>query len=311
MTRRQSSTSLFLLPVLLVCTRSPHPPTMEARMETVPAQSGIAGATASTPDRMQTQVTGSGDPVVLIGGGLTGWRSWGPHAERLSTTRRVARLQLISVQYGLEGRPLRAGYGVRTESDALRAALDDLGWTDPLDLVAWSYGALVTLDFALAHPDRVRSLTLIEPPAIWVLADPPLDDPDLKELLELGRSLEDDVSEADLERFIRAVALAPPGIAPRELPQWPVWMEHRHSLLNTTAPFEHRDDPERLKSFDLPVLLVTGTGTSRFLRRIHDTLAATLPRARTAEMPAGHAPQLVSMERFLEELARFHTDAAR
>jgi hypothetical protein len=61
----------------------------------------------------------------------------------------------------------------------------------------------------------------------------------------------------------------------------------------------------RLRGFGRPVLLVTGTGTAPFLRRIHDTLAREIPGARTAEMPAGHAPQIVSMDRFLGEVAAF------
>lgn len=90
--------------------------------------------------RMKAHVIGSGPPLVLIGGGLTGWKSWQPHSEQLAATRTVARLQLLSVQYGLEDRPLPDGYSTKTESAALGAALDSLGWYEPLDLVAWSYG---------------------------------------------------------------------------------------------------------------------------------------------------------------------------
>jgi pimeloyl-ACP methyl ester carboxylesterase len=37
------------------------------------------------------------------------------------------------------------------------------------DIAAWSYGALIALNYALHHPWHVRSLTLIEPSAYWVL----------------------------------------------------------------------------------------------------------------------------------------------
>jgi pimeloyl-ACP methyl ester carboxylesterase len=255
--------------------------------------------------QMQTRVTGSGPPLVLVGGGLTGWKSWEPHAEQLAGTRRVARLQLLNVQLGLEDRPVPAGYSVRMESEALARSVDRLGWVNPVDFVAWSYGALITLDFALRHPGRVRTLTLIEPPAIWVLPDLGRDDPGVEALRSLSLDLPEDVEAAHLERFVHTVGLCPPGVAPEELPQWPVWMAHRRSLRAGLAPLDHQDELERLRSFDRPVLLVTGTGTSPFLRRIHETLAEYLPRARTLEMPAGHAPQLVSMDRFLEELSAF------
>jgi pimeloyl-ACP methyl ester carboxylesterase len=307
--------NVFLLPALLACAGVPtNTPIGEATMVAVNTltQDGSA-PTESIPreHRMQAQVSGEGPRLVLIGGGLTGWKSWEPHAEQLAATRTVARLQLLSVQYGLEDRPLPDGYTVRLESRALARALDALEWMEPLDLVAWSYGALITLDFALDHPERVRTLTLIEPPAVWVLADRGQDEPDVHALQELARGLTPEVSEADLERFACTVRLCPPGIAPQELPQWPVWLAHRRSLRNTTSPFDHADDLARLREFDPPVLLVTGTGTARFLRRIHETLATQLPHARAVEMPAGHAPQLVSMDRFLAELARFHASAAR
>jgi pimeloyl-ACP methyl ester carboxylesterase len=243
--------------------------------------------------------------LVLVGGGLTGALSWKPHGKRLSAGNRVVSLQLISVEYGLLDRPLPPGYSIKTESRAMAAALDAAGLTGPLDLVAWSFGALVTLDFALDNPGRVRTLTLIEPPAVWVLPDGGRGDPSVRDLEAAFRRFRGEISEADLEGFLCAVGMCPPGKPPRALPQWPVWVRHRRSLRNGPAVFDHRDDPARLRAFTAPVLLVAGTGTAPFLRRIVDSLGAALPRARIVEMPAGHAPRIVSMERFLTELASF------
>jgi pimeloyl-ACP methyl ester carboxylesterase len=53
---------------------------------------------------MKYEIAGdAGDPVVLVPGGLTGWLSWKPHAERLARTRRVVRVQLLPVELGLTG----------------------------------------------------------------------------------------------------------------------------------------------------------------------------------------------------------------
>jgi pimeloyl-ACP methyl ester carboxylesterase len=261
---------------------------------------------------MQTDIQGEGPPIVLVGGGLTGWLSWEPHRARLVSTRRVVRAQPLSVQYGLETRPLPAGYGVKMESGALATALGkrDLG---PVDLVAWSYGAEIALDYALDHPDRIRTLTLIEPPAFWVLdTTGRLDETSRKESDELRRfylDLTGDVSEDQLERFLCQVGLCPPGQSVRDLPQWPVWVKHRRSLLNGEAPWAHRDDAARLRGFARPVLLVKGTGSAHFLHAISDALAATLPRAETVELPGGHAPNVVSMDEFLRRLAAFQAAA--
>ena len=62
---------------------------------------------------MKAEVSGQGRPLVLVPGGLTGWLSWKPHAERLSAAYRVVRVQLLSVDLGLQNEqsPTPAGYG--------------------------------------------------------------------------------------------------------------------------------------------------------------------------------------------------------
>ena len=51
--------------------------------------------------------------------------------------------------------------------------LDSLGWQDKVDVVGLSMGGSVTATFVAAHPDRARSLTLIDPVA-GTRAAPPL-----------------------------------------------------------------------------------------------------------------------------------------
>ncbi len=265
---------------------------------------------------MQSKVTGSGALLVLVPGGLTGWVSWEPHEARLSATRKVVRVQLLSVQYGLEDRALGPDYSVKTESKALTATLDRLGLKQPIDIAAWSFGALVTLDFALDSPQRVRSLTLIEPPAFWLLRDKGQIDQEAEDVMGTLASIKDgEISEDDLEKFMCAVGLCPPGAPVRQLPQWPNWVKFRRSLRNTPAVLRHKDRAARLKSIKCPVLLVKGVGSARFLRQVIDLLGKELPQAEVIELPAGHAPHIVSMDRFLEKLnnhlARVGRPAAR
>jgi hypothetical protein len=46
------------------------------------------------------EVKGDGERVVLVPGGLTGWVSWVPHAERLSASYRTIRVQPIHNELG-------------------------------------------------------------------------------------------------------------------------------------------------------------------------------------------------------------------
>jgi len=101
---------------------------------------------------MQSDLSGAGAPLVVIGGGLTGWARWKPLLPRLTPGRRVILLQPLNVEFGLESL-LPLDYSVRMESEALKATLDSLALNAPVDLIAWSFGALATLDFVLGTPN--------------------------------------------------------------------------------------------------------------------------------------------------------------
>jgi pimeloyl-ACP methyl ester carboxylesterase len=257
------------------------------------------------PIRMQSEVSGDGAPLVLVGGGLTGWASWKQLLPMLPEGRKLILLQPLNVQFGLESRPLPAGYAVKMEAAAMGSALDALGITGPVDIMAWSFGAFATLDFSLSHPERVRSLVLIEPPAVWTLPDHGRADPEVVRLEKLIADPAADVTEEMLEAFLNIAGFVPPGGDARKLPQWNGWLNFRRSLRNTPAVFAHTDDLARVKAFKPKVLLATGTGTSPFLRKIIDTLAANFPSARLIELPAGHAPHIVSADRFFPEVKTF------
>jgi pimeloyl-ACP methyl ester carboxylesterase len=75
---------------------------------------------------------------------------------------------LKHVELGLAGTPLPPDYSMDYEAVALGNTLDYLKITQA-DFAAWSNGGQVALNYAIYHPERVRSLTLIEPNAYWVL----------------------------------------------------------------------------------------------------------------------------------------------
>lgn len=259
--------------------------------------------------KMQYEVKGEGDPIVLVGGGLTGWKSWEPFVSAFTgKQRRVIRVQLICVQCGLENRPLPSDYSVKTESNALAATLDLLGEKAPLDVVAWSYGAFTSLNFALDRPERIRTLTLIEPPAMWVLRETGRFDEAAQETAAFFQSFHGDITEDMLADFLVHAGFVVPGQSPRDLPQWNGWLPFRQSLRDNPFVVSHNDSVQRLQSFQRPVLLVKGTGSTRWLHHIMDGLSESLPNSRVVEFPGGHAPHIVSSDRFLQELERFQRE---
>jgi hypothetical protein len=131
---------------------------------------------------------------------------------------------------------------------------------------------------------------------------------------EFARTLAtEDISEEQLVRFTHLSGLLPEDVDPRTLPQWPEWFKHRHSLRIGDIPFRHEDSMELVRTFDKPVLLVKGEGSTPEMHAIVDALAEEFPNARDGTFPGGHAPHIVSMEPFLERYRRFlsEPDAAR
>jgi pimeloyl-ACP methyl ester carboxylesterase len=249
---------------------------------------------------------GQGEPLVLVPGGLSGWLSWIPHAERLSTERMVVRVQLRSIELAEAGEPFPADYGILTEREALHATVDELG-LESFDLAGWSHGGLVALAFALEYPERVRTLTLIEPEASWILRETGHATDALAGNEAYDRSLTGrEITVGDLKDFLVRAGFGEPGDDFESLPQWPVWVRNRQVLSIFGTIHDYIDSLDRLRALDIPVLAVKGTDTTEQDAAVVDDLAATVPRGRLLELPGGHACHIENIDRFLDELTR-HT----
>ena len=259
--------------------------------------------------KLQAKVTGKGIPLLLVPGGLTGWNSWEPFVDSfVEMQRKVIRVQLLNVEYGFDGRQLPADYSVKTESMALDATLKALGHYTPIDIVAWSFGAFVSLDYALDHPENIHTLTLIEPPAIWILRnDGELDAQTQKSISFLG-SLQGNITDDMLAAFLSEIGLAGQGQSVRDLPQWRQWLPYKQSLRCNPVIITHNDELKRLQAIKSPVLLIKGTGSALFLHKIIKGLGSNLPDSETVEFPEGHAPHIVSRDRFLQEWEKFQNN---
>jgi pimeloyl-ACP methyl ester carboxylesterase len=256
------------------------------------------------------EVKGQGEPIVLVPGGLSGWLSWIPHAERLSTERMVVRVQLRSVELAEAGEPFPDDYGILTEREALHATVNELGF-DSFDLAGWSYGGFVSLVFALEYPERVRTLTLIEPGAFWIPRETGHASDALARAEADDRSFTGrEIAVDDLKDFLVRAGLGEPGDDFESLPQWPVWVRNRQVLSIFGTLWDYTDSLERLRALDVPVLAVKGTDTAKLVAAVVDDLAANTPHSRLLELPGGHACHIENIDRFLEELTR-HTATMR
>src|SRR5512132_3041919 len=100
---------------------------------------------------------GSGEPLVLLHGGISAGEMFEPIMPELSAGRRVITVDL----QGHGGtpdvdRPLRP----ETMADDIAALIEHLG-LDRADVMGYSLGGVVALRTAIQHPERVRRLVLV------------------------------------------------------------------------------------------------------------------------------------------------------
>lgn len=251
------------------------------------AGSAVAIVAQAAP-AMQVRSIGQGDPVALVGGGVLGADGWGALPARLAETRRVLLLQNLAVQAGLDDKPLPAGYSIRMESQAMARALDAAG-VQMADIIGSSHGGAIALDFALNTPARVRTLTLVEPTAFWMLPNHGKDSAGAAEMQRLIGSYKDrPVTEVDLEKFRCALGECVGGASPRTSPDWAAAVAHRNALRGLYAFAEHDDNPSRLTALEMPVMLVAGTDTVAFHREINDAIGKLVPKSTILELLGGH-----------------------
>ena len=267
--------------------------------------SARSSSQTDAPPLLQARLLGEGAPVVLLGGGLLGADGWGEVPRVLARTRRVLNLQSIAVQYGLENRSLPRGYSIQTEVDALGRTLEAMR-AGEVDVIGMSHGGVVALVFALQSPQRVRTLTLIEPPAFWVLPNHGRDMEGARAMQALLSSLHGrTIEEKHLEQFRCLLGDCIGGRSPRLLSQWPRWVKYRNSLRGLYTVGDYDDDPARLRRLPVPALIVTGAQTVAFHRTINETLLHALPHAEGLELGAGHNSPTADPVHFVDEWQKF------
>ncbi|HEX4453108.1 MAG TPA: alpha/beta fold hydrolase [Kofleriaceae bacterium] len=209
--------------------------------------------------------------LLLHSGGFTS-RQWRKLGEALAPTHRVVAPDLTG--YGARPRwPAGTPFHFQTDIE-LAAEL----MTEPMHIVGHSYGGLIGLQLALAHPDRVRSLSLYEPVAFGILDEPvpafapfELDQPDvwLAAFVDWwnGPGAWQKLP-ADTQAAFRDVG-------------WKLSEEVRTLMADRTGA--------RYAEILQPTLLLGGGKTPAPERRVLDALAVTLPHATLRIFPElGH-----------------------
>jgi O-succinylbenzoic acid--CoA ligase len=179
------------------------------------------------------------------------------------------------------------------------ALLDDLGVADAL-VFGHSYGAVVALALAAAHPDRVQAVIAYEPPLLDALSPE-----DLGEMTDVAAQVRAahaaGGAAAATQAFLHAIggedALATASAAGRAA----LLADGDGVLADVGSMADEHVDLTQIVS---PVTLVTGDASEPFYASIADAAAAALPNAARVRLPdlRHHAP--ITQPEAIAELVR-------
>jgi len=244
---------------------------------------------------------GSGTPVVLVHGFTGNSRNWALVVPALRQRYRVISPDLPG--HGLSGRPADPGaYTLEAMADAVVGLMEELG-LGPCHLVGHSMGGMVAQLIALAHPQRLRSLVLVD-----TSAEPPegLRTRERARMVELAR-------QQGMEAVWEAqLAMNPMADQLRAQPEFlQTWREQflmtsREAYIYCAqAMAQRRPLLDELSRLSLPVLIVCGQNDEPFVgpsRRLHQCIAGS----QLAFIPdCGHTPQIERPQEFVPLLLQF------
>jgi pimeloyl-ACP methyl ester carboxylesterase len=231
---------------------------------------------------------GNGDPVVFVHGGLGDYREWSAQIEPFSEHYWV--LDYSRRCNYPNDNPARPDHSALVEAKDLAALLDALK-LERVHLVGYSYGALTALFFATQHPERLRSLTLAEPPIMKWLPEIPGGQAELdKFITTMWRPAGEAFRKEQPETALRITCDYFTGKGSYDkLPA-----EGRRRLMSdirewkalTTSqdPFP-MIDRDVVRGLKVPTLLITGEKTLNPLRMIIEDLSRVMPAAERVTIP--------------------------
>jgi pimeloyl-ACP methyl ester carboxylesterase len=252
------------------------------------------------------EVTGEGEPLVLVHGAWFDHASWDAVVPGLAESFRV-------VTYDLRGHgqspvdPPDAGT-VHDDTADLVALIEHLDLGE-VNVAGISSGACIALRLAIEHPTMVRRVLPHEPPCAEYLLGAPENKPLLDEVGELLGDVAGRIEAGDhrgaAQRFFDELVLLPWA----ELPQASQELIAAHAV-----PFlgQLRDpdavalDPDALRALVMPVLLSQGAASHPFASLVVEQLADVIPDARRFVLAeAGHVPHMTHPDAYVEMVSEF------
>ena len=241
---------------------------------------------------------GSGAPVVFVHGSIGDDTYWKDQVAAFSKRYRAI---AYSRRYNFPNtNPAAPGYSAVVDAHDLAAFIEKMH-LGKVYLIGHSYGALTALFFATEHPELIRAVVLAEPPAVSLLRHLPA------EQASKGQAMFSDIQTRMVEPMKRAFTAGKrdEGVGifidyvfddPR------AWQKmspadradimrdaHEWDVMMTSGTLFPEIDPEAIHKISVPVLVMSGGISYKFLGYIDQEIVRLIPNSRSLVYPdAGH-----------------------
>jgi len=244
------------------------------------------------------EIAGSGEPVVLIHGGFGDRRMWDDQFEVLARDYRVLRYD-------------HRGFGRSPAPDTTYSPIRDLirlldrAEIDRAHIVGNSLGGALAITFAILHPERVRSLTVVASGADG-FRYPQSDIEAITEVIALMRGGR---QEEALTKWLGNPMLAVVNTQPAVKEKVERMVRENAGIWTMAAwPQQPLTPParERLGRIRIPTLVVIGDRDAASVRTFADSTARMIPGAERVVLEGtDHLPHMEQPEEFNRILKEF------
>jgi pimeloyl-ACP methyl ester carboxylesterase len=262
-----------------------------------------------------------GPPLLLLHGSNASLHTWEPWVAELGDTYRIVTLDLPG--HGLTGRVPNDDYSMPAFIDTVAAVADHLG-IERFALGGNSMGGGVTWQFALAHPERVSAMILVDAVGLWSWreAGPPRGSGSPVAFRLLGQDWFRSVAgrldpKLLVGQGLRASFYDPALVDDAMIARYRDLALREGSRAATLARFggfrgaAGAPEPD-LSVLSQPTLVLWGEHDALIPPEVGERFAATLPDARLIVYPdAGHIPMEEVPERSAADVRAFLAEVAQ
>ena len=285
------SFALCALPALAACAPTSAPSPTPAPINGLKTVNGVS---------IHYEITGQGEPLILIGGLSTATWLWWKQVPELSKSFRV-----IAYDQRGAGRSAKPDepYSIPMLADDLASLLDALN-VKQAHILGISLGGYVAQEFALKYPERVRRLVLCSTSFGGANAIPPTLDALVALLTPVaGR---DDLSE----RVAMSMSAAYSAAHPEDVEKMVAWRldnpqpayAYNRQLMSSVG----WTSEGRLERIIAPTLVLAGTADTIVPSKNAELLASALPHSELRLLEgAGHLINVEQAAAFNREVIRF------